>query len=229
MKHIFLITHVPRISWSSASPSSFRPPLKTLAFLLLGLIVFGVGEASLVAAGQGVSPWTVLAQGISAQLQIGIGWATFWVSVAVLIFWIPLRQMPGLGTLLNVIVISATLELSLLFLPHPQQIFLQLGQVVIGVVLVGIGSGFYLIAHLGPGPRDGLMTGLQRVTGFPIAMVRSSLEISAVTAGWLLGGQVGIGTLVFALGIGPAVSFGLFIVARFTGAVVLSSNNMQAQ
>ena len=181
-----------------------------------GLVVFGIGEAMLIASGGGVSPWTVLAQGISLQTQFSIGWATFWVSVAVLLLWIPLRQMPGLGTILNVIIISATLELALLFLPQPEMLALVLVQIVSGILLVGFGSGIYLVANLGPGPRDGLMTGLQRVTGMPIAAVRASLEISVVICGWFLGGVVGLGTVLFALGIGPAVSLGLFTVDKFS-------------
>ena len=150
------------------------------------------------------------------QTRLSIGWATFWVSVAVLMFWIPLRQLPGIGTLLNVIIISATLELSLLILPQPHFYLGILLQILIGIFLVGLGSGIYLIANLGPGPRDGLMTGLQRVTGLPISIVRSSMEIVVVLCGWLLGGVVGLGTLLFALGIGPSVAFGLFLVHRIS-------------
>ena len=204
---------VPTVSWSSTHPHNFTPPLLTLVFLVTGLSIFGIGEALLVAAGAGVSPWTVLAQGLGAQTGMSIGWATFVVSVAVLLLWIPLKQIPGLGTILNAVIISAVIELSLPWLPHPELYLLQISEAVLGVLCVGFGSGLYLTARLGPGPRDGLMTGLQQVTGFPIAWVRTSLEITAVTLGWLLGGTVGVGTLLFAFGIGPSVSLGLFAVS----------------
>lgn len=209
---------VPTVSWSSSHPHNFAPPLLTLFFLVFGLTIFGIGEALLIAAGAGVSPWTVLAQGLGEQTGLSIGWATFVVSVAVLLLWVPLRQVPGLGTVLNAIIISAVIELSLPWLPHPDQYLLQVTEAIVGVLLVGFGSGIYLTAKLGPGPRDGLMTGLQQVTGFPIAWVRTSLEISAVTLGWLLGGTVGIGTLMFAFGIGPSVSLGLFTVSAVFAA-----------
>ena len=129
-------------------------------------------------------------------------------------FWIPLKQKPGIGTILNTIIISVVLDVSLPYLPSPEFLLLQILQVIIGVVIVGLGSGFYLIANLGPGPRDGLMTGLQNLTNLPIALIRTIIEISAVIGGWYLGGVVGIGTIVFALGIGPSVSAGLFVVSR---------------
>ena len=124
--------------------------------------------------------------------------------------------MPGLGTLLNAIVISAAIELSLPYLPTPDLYALKIVEVLIGILLVGLGSGMYLIANLGPGPRDGLMLGLQRVTSLPIAVVRTTIEIAAVAVGWLLGGSVGLGTLLFAFGIGYAVSIGLYFVAHFS-------------
>jgi len=190
--------------------------------LCLGLIVFGIGEALLIAAGLGVSPWVVLAQGIAQILSLSIGWATFLVSLAVLLLWIPLRQTPGLGTLLNAILIAAAIDWSLPLLPVPQSLPAQLLTVVAGILLVGFGSGTYLIAHLGAGPRDGLMTGLQRLTDVPIALVRLVLEISVVGIGWSLGGVAGIGTLLFALGIGPAVSLGLYVVAKISGNAAIT-------
>ena len=135
--------------------------------------------------------------------------------VSVLCLWIPLKQKPGIGTILNTIIISIVLDVSLPYLPTPESFFLQILQVIIGVLIVGLGSGFYLIANLGPGPRDGLMTGLQKMTNLSIALIRAIIEISAVIVGWYLGGVVGIGTVVFALGIGPFVSAGLFFVGRY--------------
>ena len=207
---------VPSVSWSSKHPLNFRPKAKTVFLLCLGLIIFGVGEALLIAAAVGVSPWVVLAEGIGLVTGLYIGWANFLVSIGVLLLWIPLRQIPGLGTILNAILVSAALGLSLPLLPTPDILLLQIVQSAVGIFLVGMGSGIYLIAHLGPGPRDGLMTGLQHVTKFPIAWVRTSLEVTVVILGWLLGGTVGLGTLMFAFGIGPAVSFGLYTVSRFS-------------
>ena len=131
-----------------------------------------------------------------------------------LFLWIPLRQKPGIGTILNTIIISVVIDISLPYLPSPETIFLQLLQITFAVIIVGLGSGFYLIANLGPGSRDGLMTGLQRITNKPISLIRAIIEISVVIVGWYLGGVVGIGTIVFALGIGPLVSAGLFTVSK---------------
>lgn len=210
---------VPTVNWSSPHPLNFNPAADTLFFLVIGLVVFGMGEALLIASQAGVSPWTVLAQGLGLQAGISIGWATFVVSLFVLLFWIPLRQTPGLGTLLNAVIVSLMIELSLPLLPVPELYALRVGEAALGVVIVGLGSGIYLVAQLGAGPRDGLMTGLQRKTGLPIAGVRTGLELTAITVGWLLGGTVGIGTVLFALGIGPSVSLGLFVVDKLAPGV----------
>ncbi len=211
------VRSVPIVSWSSSHPHNLRPSLLTLFFLVFGLTVFGVGETLLIAAGAGVSPWTVLAQGLGTQIGLSIGWATFVVSVMVLLLWMPLRQIPGLGTIFNAVVISIVIEVSLPWLPKPDLYVLQVIEAFVGVLLVGIGSGIYLTARLGAGPRDGLMTGLQELTGYPVAWVRTSLEVSVVSLGWVLGGSVGVGTLLFAFGIGPAVSCGLYGVRLIFG------------
>ena len=212
---IFSLKKVPTLSWSSFDELNFKPRIITLLYLFIGLILFGLGETMLIAASVGVSPWTVLAQGISIKTGYSIGISTFIVSIGVLILWIPLKQKPGIGTILNTIIISIVLDVSLPYLPTPESFFLQALQVFIGVIIVGLGSGFYLISNLGPGSRDGLMTGLQKKTNLPIALIRATIEVSAVVFGFYLGGVVGIGTLVFAFGIGPAVSAGLFFVSRF--------------
>jgi len=212
---IFSLKKVPTLSWSSFDALNLKPRIITLLYLVTGLILFGLGETMLIAANVGVSPWTVLAQGISIKTGYSIGIATFIVSIGVLILWIPLKQKPGIGTILNTIIISIVLDVSLPYLPTPESFFLQALQVFIGVIIVGLGSGFYLISNLGPGSRDGLMTGLQKKTNLPIALIRAIIEVSAVVFGFYLGGVVGIGTLVFAFGIGPAVSAGLFFVSRF--------------
>lgn len=212
---ILKIKKIPDLSWSSNDPFNFKPKFNTFTYLVLGLILFGVGETLLITANQGVSPWTVLAQGLSFKFNLSIGLTTFIVSIIVLFFWYPLKQKPGLGTLLNVILISIVIDLSTPILPYPKTLFYQILQSVIAVLIVGIGSGFYLTANLGPGPRDGLMTGLQKLTDKPIALIRTILEVSAVLIGFYFGGVVGIGTLLFAFGIGPAVSLGIFIVMKF--------------
>ena len=212
---IFSLKKVPTLSWSSFDALNLKPRIITLLYLVIGLILFGLGETMLIAANAGVSPWTVLAQGISIKTGYSIGISTFIVSIGVLILWIPLKQKPGIGTILNTIIISIVLDVSLPYLPTPESFFLQALQVFIGVIIVGLGSGFYLISNLGPGSRDGLMTGLQKKTNLPIALIRAIIEVSAVVFGFYLGGVVGIGTLVFAFGIGPAVSAGLFFVSRF--------------
>jgi len=211
---IFKLKKIPILSWSSFDALNLKPKSITLIFLILGLILFGLGETLLITANAGVSPWTVLAQGISVKTGYSIGITTFIVSISVLFLWIPLKQKPGIGTILNTIIISVVIEVSLPHLPSPELLALQILQVIIGVVIVGLGSGFYLIANLGPGPRDGLMTGLQKMTNLSIALIRTIIEISAVIVGWYLGGVVGIGTVVFALGIGPFVSAGLFFVGK---------------
>ena len=212
---IFSLKKVPTLSWSSFDALNLKPRIITLLYLIIGLILFGLGETMLITANAGVSPWTVLAQGISIKTGYSIGISTFIVSIGVLILWIPLKQKPGIGTILNTIIISIILDVSLPYLPTPESFFLQALQVFIGVIIVGLGSGFYLISNLGPGSRDGLMTGLQKKTNLPIALIRATIEVSAVVFGFYLGGVVGIGTLVFAFGIGPAVSAGLFFVSRF--------------
>ena len=211
---LFALKKIPVVSWSSYDALNLKPKFITLLYLILGLILFGLGETLLITANAGVSPWTVLAQGISIRTGYSIGLTTFFVSIGVLCLWIPLRQKPGIGTILNTIIVSVVMDVSLPFLPAPETILLQTLQIISAVVIVGLGSGFYLIANLGPGSRDGLMTGLQRMTNKPIFLIRAIIEISVVIVGWYLGGVVGIGTIVFAFVIGPFVSAGLFSVSR---------------
>jgi len=194
-----LIKNIPKTSWSSKKPLNIKPKIKTLLFLIFGLFLFGLGETLLLASGAGVSPWTVLAEGISIYSSYSVGWSTFWMSLAVLLLWIPLKQKPGIGTILNVIIIALVFDYTLPYLPNPENYGFKVLQVIIGVLITGLGSGFYLISNLGPGPRDGLMTGVQRITGKPIALVRSTIEVIVVFFGWKLGGTVGLGTIIFAL------------------------------
>ena len=162
----------------------------------------------------GASPWSVLAQGISLNVNLSIGTITLFISIAVLILWIPLGQKPGMGTIFNALIIALMIDICIKFVPSPSSYIYQLLLAVISVITVGIGGGIYLVSNLGAGPRDGLMIGLQKVTNSPVALVRAILEISVVTVGWYLGGTVGVGTLLFAFGIGPCVALGLFIVDK---------------
>ena len=213
---IFAIRSVPVVAWSSVRPLNLRPRAITVFWLVLGLFIFGTGETLLIAAGIGVSPWTVFAQGLGVTYGIGVGLATFILSIATLLLWIPLKQRPGIGTILNAVIVALTIEYLLPYIPVPQTFVGAFVMAFIGVTVTGLGSGIYLTANLGPGPRDGLMTGLQRVTGLPIAVVRTSIEVSVIIIGWLLGGIAGLGTLMFALGIGPAVSVGLYLTAKLS-------------
>ncbi len=215
LKAIFSVKKIPMMPWSSPSPYNLKPELKTFIYLILGLSLFGLGEAIMIASGGGVSPWTVLAQGISGRVGWSIGFTTMIVSFAVLVLWIPLRSKPGMATILNALIIAFMIDFSLPLLPEPQHLVLQITQAVFGVLVVGLASGLYLAVNLGPGPRDGLMTGLQRVTGFSIAWIRIGIEVSVVSIGWYLGGVVGVGTVLFALGIGPCVAIGILWVQRF--------------
>ena len=208
------IKKVPKVSWSSSKPFNLKPKVSTLFFLCFGLTLFGLGEGLLIISLTGASPWTVLAQGISLNLGFSIGIITLILSIAVLFFWIFLNQKPGIGTILNALIIALMIDLCIKFVPNPENFFSQISLAFMAVFLVGLGGGIYLVANLGPGPRDGLMVGLQQKTNFPIAVVRVSLEIFVVSIGWYLGGTVGIGTLLFAFGIGPAVALGLFIIKK---------------
>ena len=142
-------------------------------------------------------------------------WAiTLFISIGVLLFWIPLNQKPGIGTILNALIIALMIDICIKYVPTPENYISQLILAIVAVFTVGLGGGIYLVANLGPGPRDGLMIGLQQKTNLPIAGVRAFLEITVVTVGWYLGGTVGVGTLLFAFGIGPTVALGLFIVGK---------------
>jgi uncharacterized membrane protein YczE len=180
----------------------------------VGLWLFGTGEALLVAAELGNGPWTVLAQGVSSRTSLSIGLATFVISLVVLALWIPLRETPGLGTIANAVVISAALQVGVWLIPHPDPTWLKLLFVFVGVGLIGLGSGLYLTTNLGPGPRDGWMTGIHHKFDIPVSRVRLGIEVTVLLLGWLLGGTVGLGTVIFALLIGPSVGWGLRLMDR---------------
>jgi len=205
---------VPTAWWSAEDPMTTKPKMSTLTILILGEWIFGTGDAILIAADIGNTPWTVLAEGIAVNIDWSIGQATFLVSVAVLFLWIPLKEKPGIGTILNAIIIAGAIEVMVPLLPTPESFALALLQVSLGIILIGIGSGMYLTANLGPGPRDGWMTGIQRVSGVPIGRVRISLEIGVLILGWYLGGTFWVGTILFAITIGPVVAICLSIAGQ---------------
>ena len=224
-KEVFTIKTIPKVVWSSEDSFNLEPKTLTFIFLVFGLFLFGLGECLLITSGGGVGPYTVLGQGISNVTDWSIGLSTFVISIFVLVLWIPLKQKPGMGTILNAFIIALTIEFSVYYLPYPESYPLQVLQVVIGVLTIGLGSGFYLISNLGAGPRDGLMIGLQRISNMPIYSIRTTIEISVVIIGSLcllnnidklLGEVVGLGTAIFALGIGPSVALGITLVGKLS-------------
>ena len=210
---------IPITSWRAESTwglTNGNQILQRFLLLIFGLTVFGIGEAFLVVTSLGNSPWVVLSEGISLNSNLNIGQATFFVSLVVLFFWIPLRQKPGFGTLANIVVIAVALELGLLIIPEVENISLKLFYVLFGILLVGIGSALYITCGLGTGPRDGLMTGLHYRTGVRVGRVRLGIEVLALTTGALLGGSLGVGTALFALFIGQSVAISLGVLGRLT-------------
>lgn len=205
---------LPKTPWMAKSRWSFQP--KPLWVISIALSLFGVGEGLLVLSGLGSTSWTVLSQGIAQQLGWNIGWITFIISVVVMLLWIPLRQKPGLGTILNILYIALFLGLTVHFVPPPasDNWLLRVVCCVGGVWLIGTASAFYLSCHLGAGPRDGLMIGLCHRTGWQVGTVRSILEVSVCLLGWLLGGVVGVGTLLFTFGVGWVIQFTLAAMAK---------------
>lgn len=187
---------------SSASPIPLR--VRRVTQLMIGLILYGVGVAVVVVAGLGVDPWTVLAEGLALRTGIGLGWMTNIIGLAVLALWIPLHQKPGVGTVANILVVGTALQFALPLVPTPENLLQASGMLLAGVALVGVAGGLYIGARFGPGPRDGLMTGISARWGWPLWFARTAVEITVLTIGWALGGTVGAGTLVYALSIGPA-------------------------
>ena len=203
---------VPRSRWTARQV--WRPTPGSMASLLVGLWLFGMGEAFLLTGDLGASPWTVLAQGLSRLTGWDIGWLTFFISMTVLLLWIPLRQRPGLGTVLNIVVIPIALQLTYDLVPTPSNLAARFALVLLGIATIGLGSGFYLTAGHGPGPRDGWMTGLHHRTGRPVGQIRLGIEVLVLVLGVALGGTFGIGTVLFALLIGQAVALGLQVVTH---------------
>ena len=209
---------VPKTSWTATNQWSITP--SGLSILLFGLSIFGFGEALLIQSTLGNSPWVVLSQGLSKHSPLSIGWATFVISVVVLLAWIPLKQHPGFGTLVNIVVIALMLQIGTDIFPiQHHNDWNRFAYVFGGIALIGCGSAFYITCGLGPGPRDGLMTGIHRRTGIRVGRVRLILEIIVLSIGWVCGGRVGIGTLCFALFIGNSVAIWLGLVRHLENAI----------
>jgi len=184
--------------------------------LFVGLFLYGIGIALIVRGELGVAPWDVLTQGIAKQTGLNFGLITILTSGVVLLLWIPIRQKPGFGTVMNALLVGPFADLGLWLIPPGLDLWIRALLLPAGIVVLAIATGLYIGAHFGPGPRDGLMTGLHRVTGWKIWIVRTGIEVVVLAAGWLLGGNVGIGTLAFALLIGPLCGYTipLFAIRR---------------
>jgi uncharacterized membrane protein YczE len=180
---------------------------RRIAQLSIGLLCYGLGLALMVRAELGIAPWDVLTQGLQLKTGLGFGLLTILVSIVVLFFWIPLRQRMGIGTIANALLVGVFVEVGFVWFPVPTNLVWSILSFSLGLLLVGFATGLYIGARFGPGPRDGLMTGLHRVTGWPIWVVRTGIEVTVLAIGWVLGGNVGFGTLAFALLIGPLAGF----------------------
>ncbi len=205
---------VPIMPWTARG--RWELSFSRVAILTFGLFIFGLGDALLIQSNLGNTPWSVLAQGISERLDITMGWSTFGIATIVLALWIPLREKPGFGTLLNIIVISIAIQVGVTYFPLQDNFFSALSSVLLGIALVGIGSTLYITCGLGAGPRDGLMVALHNRTGVRIGRVRFGIEGSVLVLGALLGGQVGVGTALFAGLIGQSMAISFGVAARLT-------------
>ena len=212
----FLRPHktVPVTPWTAQSRWDLSP-LRT-GVLFFGLFIFGLGDSLLIQSNIGNAPWSVLAQGISKRLDITMGWSTFGISSLVLLLWIPLKERPGFGTLSNIIIIAAAIQVGVTVFPQQDSYLLGIVYCLIGIGMVGAGSALYITCGLGPGPRDGLMTALHHRSGVRIGRVRLAIEGSVLVLGWALGGTVGLGTLLFATLIGQSIAVALGVVSRVT-------------
>ena len=212
----FLRPHktVPHTPWTAKSRWDLSVPRASVLFF--GLFIFGLGDSLLIQSTIGNAPWSVLAQGVSGKLDITMGWSTFAISTLVLLLWIPLKEKPGFGTLSNIAIIAAAIQLGVSIFPQQDNFLIAVAYCLLGIAMVGFGSALYITCGLGPGPRDGLMTAIHNRSGIRIGRVRLAIEGSVLVAGWLLGGTVGLGTLLFALLIGQSIAIALGVVSRVT-------------
>ncbi|CAB4799374.1 unannotated protein [freshwater metagenome] len=212
----FLRPHrtVPQTPWSATHRWDLNP--LRISILFLGLFIFGIGDAFVIQSNIGNGPWSVLAQGISRNLNISMGWSTFAISAVVLIAWIPLREKPGFGTLSNLVIIAIAIQVGVSILPLQDNYLSGIVFALLGIGMVGVATSLYITCGLGPGPRDGLMTAIHNKSGVRVGRVRMGIEISVVLLGAGLGGKVGLGTLLFAALIGQSIAVALGVVARLT-------------
>ncbi|CAN2238608.1 YczE/YyaS/YitT family protein [Candidatus Planktophila dulcis] len=205
---------VPITPWRADHRWQLSP--SRVAILFFGLAIFGLGDSLLVQGDVGNAPWTVFSQGLTYKSGLSIGWATAIISIFVLLIWIPLNEKPGFGTLSNIVLIAAFIEIGTHIFPKQTSTLAGVVFALVGIAMVGLGSALYITCGLGPGPRDGAMTGIHFKTGIRVGRVRMGIELVVLTIGWLMGGRVGIGTALFALLIGQSVAIFLGIVARLT-------------
>jgi len=212
----FLRPHksVPITPWTATSRWDLAP--LRVVVLFFGLFIFGLGDSLLIQSDIGNAPWSVLAQGVSNRLDITMGWSTFGISTVVLLLWIPLREEPGFGTLANITLIAIAIQVGVTIFPVQTSYIPGVLYCLIGIGMVGVGSSLYITCGLGPGPRDGLMTALHNRSGVRIGRVRLGIEGFVLVAGWLLGGTVGLGTVLFATLIGQSIAVALGVVSRLT-------------
>ena len=205
---------VPVTPWRAEHRWQLSPT--RVLILFFGLAIFGLGDSLLVQGNVGNAPWTVFSQGLTLKTGMSIGWATFVISVFVLLIWIPLNEKPGFGTLANIVLIATFIEVGTHIFPKQNSTLSGILFSLTGIAMVGLGSALYITCGLGPGPRDGAMTGIHYKTGIRVGRVRLGIEVVVLIIGWLMGGTVGIGTALFALLIGQSVAIFLGIVARLT-------------
>ena len=205
---------VPVTPWRAEHRWQLSPT--RVLILFFGLAIFGLGDSLLVQGNVGNAPWTVFSQGLTLKTGMSIGWATFVISVFVLLIWIPLNEKPGFGTLSNIVLIATFIEVGTHIFPQQNSTLSGILFSLIGIAMVGLGSALYITCGLGPGPRDGAMTGIHYKTGSRVGRARLGIEVVVLIIGWLMGGTVGIGTALFALLIGQSVAIFLGIVARLT-------------
>ena len=205
---------IPLMPWSANSRWDLAP--QRVLVLAFGLIIFGLGDSLLVNSNIGNAPWTVLAQGVSLKTDISIGVSTFLISTLVLLTWVPLKEKPGFGTISNIVLIALAIQFGVNNFPKTQNFGVGIIYAFLGVGLVGLGSAFYITCGLGPGPRDGLMTALHHRSGIRVSRIRLAIEMTVLAIGWLLGGRIGLGTLIFALFIGQSIAISIGVVSKLT-------------
>lgn len=212
----FIAPHktIPETPWRASHRWQLAPA--RVGILFFGLAIFGLGDSLLVQGNVGNAPWTVFAQGLSLKTHWPLGVSTFLISVAVLLVWIPLRERPGFGTLTNILLIASFIQIGISIFPLQSSLPMGVLFDLVGILLVGIGSALYITCGLGPGPRDGMMTGLHKKTGVRVGRVRLGIEVTVLAIGSMMGGTVGVGTLLFALLIGESIAISLGVVARLT-------------